>query len=99
MQRSNPLVAQRYKTKRWQKLRHDYMISVNGLCERCKVKGIVKPALICHHKEYINESNYMNDNIFYNVDNLEAVCLECHNKEHFGNGIEYEFDENGDLII
>ena len=60
--------------------------------------GIYNPAIIVHHKEYITEDNYMNDNIFFNLDNLESLCKDCHNKEHFEEKQEYIFDENGDLI-
>lgn len=60
--------------------------------------GIIKPAEILHHTIYITDKNYQDDNIFYNVDNVEAVCQECHNKEHFAIKEEYSFDENGDLI-
>lgn len=60
--------------------------------------GIIKPAVILHHITYITDKNYQDDNVFYNVDNVEALCQECHNKEHFANKEEYTFDENGDLI-
>ena len=51
-----------------------------------------------HHKEYITDLNYEDDNVFFNIDNLESLCKECHNKEHFSEQQEYRFDENGDLI-
>lgn len=60
--------------------------------------GIYNPAIIVHHKEYITEDNYMNDDIFFNIDNLESLCKDCHNKEHFACKEKYKFDENGDLI-
>ena len=40
----------------------------------------------------------MDDNVFYNIDNLESLCFDCHQKEHFAEEDEYIFDENGDLI-
>lgn len=60
--------------------------------------GIIKSAVILHHITYINDNNYQNNNVFYNTDNVEALCQQCHNKEHFANKEEYKFDENGDLL-
>ena len=42
--------------------------------------------------------NYEDDNVFFNIENLESLCQDCHNKEHFAEEVEYKFDENGDLI-
>ncbi len=63
-----------------------------------KVNGIYKPAYIIHHKEYITDKNYEDDNVFFNIENLESLCQDCHNKEHFEDKKEYVFDKNGDLI-
>lgn len=60
--------------------------------------GVIKPAEILHHIIYITDKNYQDDNIFYNTDNVEALCQECHNKEHFTDKEEYMFNEDGDLI-
>ena len=60
--------------------------------------GIYNSAYIVHHKEYITDKNYQDDNIFFNIDNLESLCFDCHQKEHFGKETEYRFSENGDLI-
>ena len=60
--------------------------------------GVYNPAVIIHHKEYITNLNYEDDNVFFNIDNLEGLCQDCHNKEHFKNEQEYIFDENGDLV-
>lgn len=95
--RDNPEIARKYKSKRWQKLRKQKIL-LNPFCERCLLKGIYTPAYIIHHKEYVTDKNYEDDNIFYNIDNTESLCLDCHNKEHFGDKEEYYFDENGDVV-
>ncbi len=60
--------------------------------------GIYNSAYIIHHKEYVTDKNYEDDNVFFNIKNLESLCKKCHNKEHFVNEEEYSFDANGDLI-
>lgn len=95
--RDNPEIAKKYKTKKWQKLRQQKLI-LNPLCERCDKKEIKNPAYFIHHKEYVTDENYMDDSVFFNIDNLESLCKKCHNEEHFADKEEYTFDENGDLI-
>lgn len=97
MQRSNKEIDKKYHSTRWQKLRKLKKI-VSPFCEECEKRGIIKPAYIVHHKEWINEQNYQDNNVFFNLENLESVCLECHNKIHAEQDTEYYFDEKGDLI-
>lgn len=40
----------------------------------------------------------MDDDVFYNIENLESICLECHNKEHFGEEQDYFFDKDGNIL-
>lgn len=95
--RDDPLIAKKYHSKRWQKLRKQKII-LNPVCERCYKKGIIVPTYIVHHKEYITDNNYMDDNIFFNINNLESLCIDCHNKEHFEEKQNYYFDEEGNVI-
>ena len=84
-----------YKSKAWQKCRDAYYISRFGICERCGGPGV-----IVHHKIPITDKNIWDPNITLNFDNLELVCIECHNKEHFGEKVmsdEIAFDEFGNL--
>lgn len=101
-----------YKSKAWKDVRKTVWLKQNLLCSRCKkpvfVEGISdylpkeqRRTGIVHHKEYLNDSNVNDINIALNPDNLEGLCLACHNQEHFSsestrNG--YKFDENGNLI-
>lgn len=89
-----------YKHADWIKCKNSYLISVNYLCERCLAKGDVVPAKIVHHKIHLNQDNYQNPEIAYNFDNLEALCLDCHNKEHFGDNTPRRFNiVDGELVI
>lgn len=96
-QSDNPDIQEKYNSQRWKKLRK-FKKQVNPFCERCFAKGKYIPTYIVHHKEYINEDNYMDDNVFFNLDNLESLCKSCHNAEHFGEKCSYFFDINGDIV-
>lgn len=95
--RDDPEIKKRYDSKRWRKLRQ-LKKSISPFCERCLLNGVYTPARIIHHKEYITDLNYLDDNVFYNLDNLESLCQDCHNKEHFGEKENYYFDDNGDIM-
>lgn len=85
-----------YKSAKWIKCRNGYMASKHYICERC---GSL--AVICHHKIWLNSENVNDPMIAYNWDMLEALCLDCHNKEHFGSAVIEEglqFDEKGNII-
>lgn len=86
--RDDPEIAKRYKSKQWEELRR-LKKSISPFCERCLAGGIYTPARIIHHKEYITDKNFMDDNVFYNIENLESLCQDCHNKEHFGEELSY----------
>ncbi|MBR0198085.1 MAG: HNH endonuclease [Kiritimatiellae bacterium] len=61
------------------------MAEKNYICERCGA-----PAVICHHREYLNERNALDKH------NLEALCFRCHNEEHFSHAVK--FNEAGDPL-
>lgn len=96
-QSDNPNIAYKYNSQRWKRLRK-LKRELDPFCERCKDKGKFVAAKIIHHKEYITADNYEDDSIFFNLDNLESLCLDCHNKEHFGEKCSYCFDINGDIV-
>lgn len=72
-----------YKSAEWKTCRKQYLDKVNHLCERCRMKGLYVPARFVHHKIYLNSKNVRDPNIALNFDNLEALCFDCHNAEHF----------------
>lgn len=86
-----------YNSAAWRKMSKAFLLSKNYICERCGA-----PAEIAHHRQYLNPANINNPTISMNPANLESLCLECHNKEHFSNGgaisAGYGFDGNGELV-
>ena len=89
--------AEFYHSTAWKRLSRTFLLSKNYICERCG-----KSAEIAHHRRYLNAENVLNPDISLNPDNLEALCLDCHNTEHFGQGgataAGLAFDQHGDLI-
>lgn len=89
-----------YNSVAWLQIRHAYIISVNGLCERCISPT---PGYIVHHKIELNPTNINAPEITLNHENLEYVCIPCHNNIHFGSHEDITredvtFDNEGNLI-
>jgi 5-methylcytosine-specific restriction endonuclease McrA len=72
-----------YKSTAWQQCRAAYIKSVGGLCERCLAEGKIVPGYIVHHKCYLTPDNILDPDVSLNWNNLEYLCHDCHNKEHF----------------
>lgn len=73
-----------YESPEWRRCKAEYLKTTNHLCERCLEKGIYTPADIVHHRVHLTEENYGNAELMFGFDNLESLCLACHNEEHFG---------------
>jgi len=84
-----------YLGKSWKQCSRQYMESRHHICERCG-----EPAKICHHKIYLTRNNINNPYITLCWDNLEALCQDCHNKEHHKTEpkLRYRFDEEGNIV-
>lgn len=88
-----------YNSKAWKKCRAAYIMMVpDGLCEHCSYN----PGYIVDHIEEINIHNLNDPMITLNHDNLQYLCLECHNKKTFGEPKEVlreglQFNEFGEL--
>ncbi len=53
-------------------------MKIYHLCQVCYRQGRVTPARTVHHIVHIKD----NWGKRLDLDNLETICLECHNKEH-----------------
>jgi hypothetical protein len=90
-----------YHTSAWIKCRDAYIKSVGGMCERCMARGIYHPGYIVHHRTHLCPENVHDPNYLLSWDNLEYLCQECHNLEHFGKGEpkRYRVNDNGEVIL
>ena len=106
-----------YKSKAWWECRGSFIKSKDYLCERCgrvcwtkgdkrykklKAEGIDVVFGIVHHKEYLTEMNVSDPMISLNFNNLEYLCITCHNKEHMTKETEIRkdvlFDDDGNIV-
>lgn len=91
------MTAAFYNSKAWRKLSKVFLCSRHYICERCG-----NQADVAHHKTYLTAANINDCDISLNPDLLEALCLNCHNTEHFGTGgavaAGLAFDNNGELV-
>lgn len=92
-----------YKSKAWQKCRASFIgtrVNIDGgMCQHCNQRL----GYIVDHVVEITPDNIDNPEITLNHDNLQFVCLSCHNTKHFGNGKGVireglSFDKDGNII-
>lgn len=83
-----------YLSAAWIHTRAAYLMAHDYLCERCG-----EPARIVHHKRYITRNNIDDTDITLSWNNLEALCQDCHNKEHHkrASTLRYRFDAEGNI--
>ena len=83
-----------YLSPAWRKTRDAYYRFHFGICERCGAAGD-----IVHHKIYLTPRNIHDPNVALNFANLELLCQDCHNKEHFERANKrYSFDKDGTVL-
>lgn len=87
-----------YKSRQWQRCRDLAIQRSGGLCERCAKDGIVKAAVVAHHIKPITPQNITDPSITLNLDNLMALCTECHAAVHHHKPRRYKVDEGGRVI-
>lgn len=88
-----------YKSAAWIKCRKAFL-SIHPYCNRCEQAGKITPAEHVHHKIWLSPKNIHDPYITLNWDNLEALCHDCHTKEHLGKPQVEDglyFDEYGNL--
>lgn len=82
-----------YKSKEWELLRKQIILERQQkqndvICERCNKSILIKKDVIGHHKIHLTEANVNDYMVSLNPENIELICLDCHNKEHKRFGYE-----------
>ncbi|WP_248560281.1 HNH endonuclease [Niallia sp. NCCP-28] len=67
-----------YNSTAWKKLRLLALNRDNYECQQCKLKGKVSKGQNVHHIKEI----YFHPEFALELDNLETLCINCHNEEH-----------------
>lgn len=84
-----------YLSAAWENARAAYLMSRDYICERCG-----EPAKVAHHKRHITRGNINDTGVTLDWGNLEALCQDCHNKEHHKRTpqLRYGFDADGRIL-
>ncbi|PHV69769.1 HNH endonuclease [Sporanaerobium hydrogeniformans] len=87
-----------YNSKHWKRCRESYINkTIDKLCERCG-----EPGVEVHHKIHLTPKNINDTNIKLSHNNLELLCYDCHQNEHYRKSDvksdDVMFDGNGDLV-
>ena len=85
-----------YKTKAWQAVRQAVIRRDKDICFFCG-RLILKRRTI-HHIQELNDDNWQDESIAYNLDNLVECHAECHDYHHHRFGYK-ESIANDDLSI
>jgi 5-methylcytosine-specific restriction protein A len=70
-----------YNTDAWRKLRLIFLAE-NPLCNKCEKEGRITLAEEVHHKIPISQgrTKEQKQQLGFNINNLQALCVECHKK-------------------
>jgi 5-methylcytosine-specific restriction endonuclease McrA len=86
-----------YNSQKWRRVSRVFLTSKHYICERCGGVGEV-----AHHKIRLDRFNVRKPEIALSMDNLECLCLTCHNAEHGAAGSATAaglvFDREGNII-
>ena len=76
---NNDDIKQWYRRKKWNDTKQIVIARDKGRCQECQ--KMIAGRFIIHHKVPANREN------FYDLDNLELVCQDCHNRLTFHDDI------------
>jgi 5-methylcytosine-specific restriction endonuclease McrA len=93
---AKPFAIKFYKSKAWRTVRAQVLRRDHYSCVDCDCR-----ASEVHHIIELTPDNIDNPDISLNMDNLESLCWDCHNKrtkKRIDVSELYEFNENGMVV-
>lgn len=96
---AQPWAKSFYNSRQWAQVRDYVMMRDRFTCVKCG-----RPAQEVHHKTHLSRENIFDPKITLNPDNLQALCRDCHFRQHEEDagrgdaGQGFRFDENGQLV-
>lgn len=75
-----------YHSQEWHEVRQQVLERDMYLCQVCKRNGIIKQGNTVHHIVHLKDDWDKRADL----DNLETICPQCHNKEHEEKGFSKE---------
>lgn len=85
-----------YKCPNWKGIREQVIARDRGICYFCG--KLVTRRQTIHHLQEINENNFSDINIAFNLDNLVLCHAQCHDEHHHRFGYKNSI-VNDDLSI
>ena len=79
-----------YNSKPWITLRNRIRSTKRMRCDMCG--RLIHSKSIVDHIIEIDETNYQDESITLNEDNLQLLCLECHNTKTFQSKINLNLE-------
>lgn len=79
-----------YNSKPWITLRNRIRSAKRMRCDMCG--RLIHSKSIVDHIIEIDETNYQDESITLNEDNLQLLCLECHNTKTFQSKINLNLE-------
>lgn len=74
-----------YNDPRWRGIREQVLQRDGGLCQECMKRGIITPCNQVHHlvSPFISGLSQADFDFYaWSLENLEAICAECHAAIH-----------------
>lgn len=86
-----------YQSKQWKQTREQIRNNKKMRCDNCH--KLIKGKSIVDHIKEITPENKEDYNIILNINNLQLLCLKCHNSKTFAEPVNFDLDKRKDINL